>query len=169
MKVFKQLVIALNMYVSLGLIGAVVGSIVAYLALGSLYIALYPGPVTNGHECARGMFAGFSALLAGAISGGSIGAYFASKRLFLQSPLPQLNSGLDFSLNKIEWDTLRGRQFRAACHYSCAGSAVIGLSWLADSSAVLTILTLGFLGVIIGTVAFVKAFVVSLRSRDEPS
>lgn len=168
MDFFKRLVIALNVYLSFAIVSAILGSVLSYVALAALYNAAYPGPVTNSHDCGRGMAAAFSALIAGALAGANVGIYFANKLLFLTSPIKQLRTELDYALNATEWNMRRGREFRAACHYACAGSTVIALAWLADSPLLLTNFSLGMLAVIASEIRLMQTIIKNLRTRIEP-
>jgi hypothetical protein len=163
----KRCVIALNVYLSFSIVSLTIGSVSSYLAVGALYVVAFPGPVMNSHDCARGMAAGILALLAGALAGANVGSYFASKLLFLTSPIKQLDSELDYALNTIEWDTQRGREFRYACHYACAGSTIIALVWLADSPEGLINLSLGILAVMAGEIMLIYTIIKSLKAPIE--
>ena len=61
--------------------GMIAGAVVVYVFAGMVYLALYPGPVTNSTECGRGMAVGMLSILFGAFLGVVGGSVFAAKHL----------------------------------------------------------------------------------------
>ncbi|MGH9883635.1 MAG: hypothetical protein ACRD6N_19605, partial [Pyrinomonadaceae bacterium] len=165
MNLFKRIVITLNVYAVFAIVGALLGAICSYLLVGMLYRAAYPGPVANGHDCARGTLAAFCALAGGTITGTSVAFYYASKVLF-QRKLGGEISETERSLTKAEWDTTLGRRLRAASHYAGAGGFVISFSGFGDPTMFGITFLLGVIFLIVGGVAFLRAHILNAQ---EPS
>jgi len=55
--------------------GLIIGGFFLYLIIGVTYRFLFPGPVTNGYECGRGMLVGWLAILLGVVLGAGVGGY----------------------------------------------------------------------------------------------
>jgi hypothetical protein len=167
MENFKRTIIAINFYTSFIILGTILGAVSSYLLVGTVYIAIYPGPVTNSTECAHGMFAGLAGLVGGALAGSSIAGYAVSRFLFREAPLRTLETEIAYSLIKLEWDTRLGKHFRAATHYVCSGAAVVAFAGIADPVTASFILPLGFMAVITGGITFVRAPMLSAQDPGE--
>ena len=61
------------------LIGLLPGAFFSCLIAAAVYRAIFPGPVTNSYECARGQFYGWLSILVGALLGGLLLGYVAYK------------------------------------------------------------------------------------------
>jgi hypothetical protein len=165
MNLFKRIVITLNVYIVFATVGAFLGVICSYLLVGMLYRAANPGPVSNGHDCARGMLAALCALAGGTITGTSVGCYHASKVLF-QRTLGGAISKTERSLMKAEWDTTLGRRLRAASHYAGAGGFVVAFSGLGSPTMFGITFLVGVIFLAAGGVAFLRAHILNAM---EPS
>jgi hypothetical protein len=53
----------------------VLGGLFLYLVFGVTYLILFPGPVTNSYECARGNFFGWLSIVLGLTIGAGVGGY----------------------------------------------------------------------------------------------
>ena len=157
----KQTVITLSTLIFFLILGALLGGFVSYLIFGSIYHAVYPGPVTNSHECARGMFAGFCALIGGVTAGSSLGSFWASKVLFQLRLRKFRDSPIEYALTKAEWETELGRRLRASSHYGCAGGVVIFFSGLGTPTTAQITIPLGLLFLAVGGVAFIRAHILT--------
>src|ERR1700741_4680945 len=61
------------------LLGLVAGAVALCLAVGMVSLAIFPGPVTNGAECARGMLLSYLSVFVGGFLGAVVGGYAAYK------------------------------------------------------------------------------------------
>jgi hypothetical protein len=61
------------------LIGSIPGAFILYLIYVVVYRAVFPGPVTNSYECARGNFYAWLSILLGGLLGGFLLGYIANK------------------------------------------------------------------------------------------
>jgi hypothetical protein len=62
------------------LIGSLPGAFFSFLICGLIYKMIFPGPVTNGYECARGNFYAYLSILVGCLLVGYI-AYKADDKV----------------------------------------------------------------------------------------
>lgn len=60
-------------------VGLILGAVILYLIAGRVYLMIWPGPVTNGYECGRGMFWGYMSILVGGLLGAFLSGYVAHK------------------------------------------------------------------------------------------
>ena len=61
------------------LIGSIPGALFSFLFFGVVYKLIFPGPVMNGYECARGNFYAWLSILVGGLLGGFLLGYLAYK------------------------------------------------------------------------------------------
>lgn len=61
------------------LLGSLPGAFIGFMIFALVYKRIFPGPVTNGYECARGNFYGYLSILMGGLLGGFLLGYLANK------------------------------------------------------------------------------------------
>jgi hypothetical protein len=86
---------------SMSAVGMFLGALVIYFLAGFVYLAIYPGGVTNGYECARGMAVSYLSLFGGAFLGCSGGAVLGAKIVFKQNDINSSPGNQEFPETQV--------------------------------------------------------------------